>query len=129
MRYFAIALLSSVLSFAGAYAHVTGTYDVHGNNDANTAPYTATLVVTESDDVYTATWTYSDNSQESGTGVRKGDDIAFVFVEVPDNGSNGVQLYEIHHDKLNGPWAIVSGSTVTTGWEVAVKQQHSSGCN
>ena len=122
MRFFTLSALCLLAPISGLFAHITGTYHVHGGDPSNHSSYTGTLVIGQEGDVYTASWTLSDGSS-TGTGVRKDDSLAIVFVGVDATGApiSGVQLYEIHDNVLKeGPWVFYQDSS--KGFEVAHKK-------
>lgn len=88
------------------FGHIAGNYDVHGFDATIGEHYTGTAVISEQDDVYTITWTYTDFPSVVGTGVQKGDSISFVFTSLPQGSAPyGTQLYKIRsHGELKGPW-------------------------
>lgn len=93
-----------------AFAHFTGTYEVSGFNPFTNSHYTGQVVITKNDDhVYTATWTFDGGGSDVGTGVRKGDDLAFVFEE-GSSGVFGVQLYDFDGHHAKGPWTFFGGT-------------------
>lgn len=110
-------LLLPLYTFAG----VSGTYEIKGF-DPISGDYTGTLVIAKvADEIYSATWTFGENATATGTGVRQGGHLSFVFeesfLELPS--SAGTQLYDIDSYKLHGPW-IRFGAT-EKGSEVAKK--------
>ncbi len=109
------------------FAHVTGTYNVSGN-DPVSGKYTGTLTIDQNGDIYSATWVFPNTSEvDTATGVRKGNTLAFVFSEsglagglrVKTPGFFGVQEYEIQGDTLKGPWVLYQATQ--KGFEVAKK--------
>ncbi len=127
MQFFAMLSMLVMLPLSFLFAGISGTYQVHGGDPSDGSTYTGTLVIEKVDEVYTASWMLSDGSS-TGTGVRKGDNLAIVFVGVDANNNplTGVQLYKIEENTLtSGPWTIY-GST-TKGFEVAQKEHHHSG--
>lgn len=112
--FFSLLFLFPIYISAG----VTGTYKVSGFDPSTNHNYTATLVIEKDGAVFTAHWTFPDGSFDTGTGVKKGDALSFVFHEDPA-GDFGVQQYEIDDDRLKGPW-VRFGST-QKGFEKAKK--------
>lgn len=86
------------------FAGIAGTYEVKGFSP-NHVPYAGTVVIAKvSEGIYSATWTFDDQSIDLGTGVRKGSTLSFVFHETSTN-TDGTQLYEFGPGKtLRGPW-------------------------
>lgn len=105
------------------FAGISGTYHVHGGNKSEGTTYTGTLIVEKVGAVYNASWSLSDGSS-TGTGVRKGNNLAinFIGVDANNNPISGVQLYKIKGNTLTeGPWTIFG--TTTKGFEVAKKER------
>lgn len=110
------------LPLSSIYSGVVGTYHVNGGNSDGTT-YKGTLVVKKSGEIYQSHWELSDGSS-TGTGVRKGNYIAFDFIGVDseDNPLFGVQLYEIGKGGLKrGPWTV--NGEGTRGYEIAKKKK------
>ncbi len=109
------------------FAHVTGTYNVSGN-DPLSGKYTGTLTIDQNGDIYNATWIFPNTSEvDTATGVRRGNTLALVFNEgglvaglMQKSGlSFGVQEYEIEDNTLKGPW--VRYQATQKGFEIAKK--------
>lgn len=105
------AFLLGICFFAPVFAFpgISGKYRVYGNQPGGS--YKSTLVIERSGSIYHATWTNEDKTTETGTGVRKGDTLSFVF-QKNSTGAYGTQIYKISKDGIKGPWAWY-GSTWT----------------
>jgi hypothetical protein len=90
-----------------AFAGISGTYKVWGNEPSGT--YTGTIVIKRQGTIYSAVWTNADGTLETGTGVRTGDILSFVFRKEEREGY-GVQVYKISNHCLKGPWAWYGSS-------------------
>lgn len=101
------------------FASIVGTYEVNGFDPETNAEYTGQVIIEKrhgKHDVYVATWTFSDGSTDTASGVLKGDFVSFVFNETTSS-VYGTQLYKIEdHEKiLKGPW--VRFGAVKKGFE------------
>lgn len=113
-----------LLPFISLNAGIAGSYSVAGFDPSVHQPYTGTLEIVQNGETYTGNWTFNDGTHETGTGIRKDDQLSFVFQGVEDpTGDIGVQVYELRHDHDKGPWANL-GSSVT-GFESIKKIEQS----
>ncbi len=125
MRIFSFLACSFLLPCALVMGGISGTYNVHGKNpDGST--YSGTLEIEKAGEIYTSHWALSDGSSV-GTGVKKGDCLAFDFVGVDNLGNPivGVQLYKISHDELEGPWSINGTGFAGSERDVKIHSNHS----
>lgn len=121
-----ISLLFSTLVFPFyLLADITGLYHISGFDPVTKHNYSGSLTIEKEKAIYTAVWTFSDGSVDTGTGIKKGDHISFVYQEPP--GLFGVQQYEIDHDRLKGPWVLFD--TTRRGFEKAKKVDSSYECS
>lgn len=102
----AIWFFTPVFAFSG----ISGKYRVYGSQPSGS--YKSTLVIERDGSLYHATWTNEDGTTETGTGVRKGDALSFVF-QKNSTGAYGTQMYKISKNEIKGPWAWY-GSTWTS---------------
>lgn len=121
MKLLAAMTFSLLLPFSFIYGGIAGTYQARGVYVDGT-PYTGTLVIEKTGNIYHAEWTLS-NGSSTGIGVKKGDYLAFNFVgdDSVDNPIAGVQLYQIRKNVLEGPFAI--NGEATRGFERSRKQR------
>jgi hypothetical protein len=112
---FAASLCFSAFGFGG----IAGTYKIKGY-DPQSGNYTGRAVISERDSVYTGTFTYSGGGVSTLTGVRKGDEVSFVYQF--NDGLYGVQVYRISGHTLKGPWVEFGGGN--KGWERLTKIRH-----
>lgn len=97
-----------------------GKYDLKGYDAQLNQHYSGSVLITEKSGVYSAKWTFNDQSTYTGTGVKSNSSLAFVFKQ--DNADTiGVQLYDVKEDDtLEGPW--VRFGSATKGTEKLTKQ-------
>lgn len=124
MNKFFMFLSLLLVPYMGLHAKITGCYSVFGFNPYSQQFYSGTIEIERDGETYQALWTFENGSQERGTGVRKDDQISFVFQGVEDSSSNsgvegigqpdfediGVQVYKIRCNVLKGPWAFLGGN-------------------
>lgn len=98
---------------------IAGCYEALGYNPFSEEYYSAHLELRQCDDVYFATWTFTDESTDVGTGIRVDDILSICFQDAENPTLSGVQVYHIRCGQLYGPWAINGYDLV--GEEVARK--------
>lgn len=118
MKTFSFILTSLFLYPLCLLAHVAGAYSISGFDPTTNQEYTGTLKIDKKGELFTGLWTFNDGTSNTGTGVRKGSSISFVFFDQATN-HYGVQNFEIHdHEKkLKGPWTLFE--TDVKGFEKA----------
>ena len=103
MKMYVLFFIVFFFTPAIAFSEISGKYRVYGSQPGQT--YKSVVVIKKVGHVYTANWADDDGSTETGTGVRRGDYLSFVFKESEGN-FYGVQVYKISKDCLQGgPWA------------------------
>lgn len=107
MRFRALLIGMCLLIPGFAFSGIPGTYKVCGQNQGST--YKGTVVIERHGPIFTAVWTNEDGSIETGTGVRRGVFLSFVFKQEKD-GTYGVQTYRIFEHSLQGPWVYHGAS-------------------
>ena len=111
-----VFLCSPLFVFGG----ISGKYKIEGN-DAQYGRYTGTAVIVKENSTYIAHYVYSDGGTLVATGLRKGDQLSFVYSA--ESGC-GVQVYQMKGCTLKGPWADFGGGD--TGYEKLTKIRHHS---
>jgi hypothetical protein len=86
MYKFVVSSLLFLLPVISLQAGIAGTYEVKGKEANSKHHYTGMVTITKNPNgnqqpTYTALWTF-DDGQDIGTGIRDGDEIAFVFKSV-----------------------------------------------
>ena len=114
-------LFSFLLLPLTLFAGISGTYRVKGYDPQTQEEYTGMLVISKNGSVYSATWTYSDLTTDTGTGIIKDGVLSFVFQE-GSTPSYGVLAYEIDGKKMSGRWARFG--TTEKGKEKIKKVKH-----
>jgi len=98
-------------------AVIDGTYSVSGYDPGATTPYTGTAEIMKAQDAYNIKWDLLSNGKKFlnlGTGVQMGNTVSFVFKSGPDEKETyeGVQLYKIKGDTLEGPFVLYGETTL-----------------
>ena len=97
----------------------SGTYTINGNNPG-VGPYSGTLTITASGDVYNVYWAIG-NLQYSGVGLVVNDTLAVAYSGA-DRSWLGVIAYRARPDgSLEGKWAV-QGRAGKPGTETAVRK-------
>jgi hypothetical protein len=110
---FAFVCSSSLLAIEGKYS-VTG-YDPY-----NKMSYSGTAVITkDKNNVYQINWTYNEGGEiyrDKGTGIKMNDIVSFIFknAEGEKSSDEGVQVYKVKNDILEGPYVLLGQNLVGT---------------
>lgn len=119
-------LFAVCLTGGALYAAVEGTYSVTGNDPYGKNSYTGTVVITkDKNEVYQAKWTFEEAGKtyhDIGTGIKRNKEISFIFKNAPGQQEEyeGVQVYRIKSDILEGPFVVLNENLV--GNEKLVKE-------
>jgi len=99
---------------------IEGNYSAIGFDPYFKGSYTGTaMVIEDDDDVYQFRWGYDQGgklNESIGTGIRVGDTICIVFRSLPGetNQENGLQIYKINDDSLEGPFVFLDKNLTGT---------------
>jgi hypothetical protein len=98
---------------------LSGEYSVSGHDPFLATSYAGTAVIVKSGDTYQINYTFVDpNTQALSYGVGTGVVIDNIFaVSIEDlyaSPSFGVDVYEIHENKLVGKWTYIGQTLVGT---------------
>ena len=74
-----------LLPYIALNADLVGTYNVQGFDPSVNQTYTGTVDITQNGETFTGYWTFNDGTHETGTGIRTGHDVSFVFQGVGDS--------------------------------------------
>jgi hypothetical protein len=108
-------LLLCLFASASLYA-LDGVYEGTGKDPYEKASYKVTATITkDKNGVYQATWKESENNADStysGTGLKQGDTLSFIYQNSADPTDQGVQVYKIKGDKLDGQFVPIGKNLV-----------------
>ena len=99
---------------------IEGHYSASGFDPYFKNSYTGTALIIEDDnDVYQFRWDYDQGGklyESMGTGIRVGDFISIVFRDLPSENASeeGVQIYKITDDSLEGPFVLADKNLIGT---------------
>jgi hypothetical protein len=103
----------------GAKTAFSGTYTINGNNPG-VGPYSGTLTITASGEVYNVYWAIG-NLQYAGVGLVVNDTLSVAY-SAADRSWLGVIAYRARPDgSLEGKWAV-QGRAGKPGTETAVRK-------
>lgn len=97
-------------------AEIEGTYQAKGADISGTK-YTADVTIEKVNDTYRVTWTYANNQQFIGAGIRHDDKLSVGWAGAAPEGKVmiGVMVYTIQKSgKLEGKWTILSSGGKTS---------------
>jgi hypothetical protein len=99
---------------------IEGKYTLTGNDPYNKMSYTGTAEITkDKNNVYQIKWTFNEGgniTKDRGTGIKMENIVSFIFKSVKgENASDeGVQVYKINNDTLEGPYVLLGQNLVGT---------------
>jgi len=106
---------------------IEGTYSVTGNDPYGKNSYSGTAVITkDKNEVYQGRWDFEEGGKkynDTGTGIKRNNEVSFIFKNASgqDEEYEGVQVYRIKGDILEGPFVLLNKNLV--GNEKLVKQK------
>jgi hypothetical protein len=109
-----IAVLSAIVFCAVSGYAIEGSYNVSGFDPYENTSYQGTMEITkDKNDVFQAKWVI-DGSICLGTGLKTGHMVSFVFKSpaTEKQQEEGVQVYKIEKDTLEGPFVYLGKSLV-----------------
>ncbi len=122
-----VYFLALLLPYMSLLADIEGTYSVEGFNPYINRGYIGQAQITKQNGrIYSIVWSFDDGTTEVGTGLIKDDQLSFIFQDSEPNPiDRGVQVYEIEHGRLKGPWTLLGETQADRVGSETLEKEHS----